>query len=73
MLIFGYPELALNQRGVSLLEDFRGHIATDKEKLVQELINFYKEQLWEIKVDDELRSMDYKEILPTGKTILIGG
>jgi hypothetical protein len=61
LLIFGYPELALNQRGVSLLEDFRGHIATDKEKLVQELINFYKEQLWEIKVDDELRSMDYKE------------
>ena len=40
LLIFGYPELALNQRGVSLLEDFRGHIATDKEKLVQELINF---------------------------------
>ena len=61
LLIFGYPELALNQRGVSLLEDFKGDIDTEKEVLVQELIIFYKEQLWEIKVDDELRSKDYKE------------
>lgn len=60
-LIFGYPELALNQRGVSLLENFRGDIAAEKEELVQELIMFYKEQAWEIKVDDELRSEDYKE------------
>ena len=60
-LIFGYPELALNKRGVSLLEDFKGDIKTEKETLVQELIIFYKEQLWEIKVDDELRSKDYKE------------
>lgn len=61
LLIFGYPELALNQRGVSLLEAFKGDITTGKEKLVQELIIFYKEQLWEIKADDELRSADYKE------------
>lgn len=61
LLIFGYPELALNQRGVSLLEDFKGNIEPEKEKLVQELIVFYKEQLWEIRVDDELRSKDYKE------------
>jgi hypothetical protein len=60
-LIFGYPELALNQRGVSLLEDFKGDVKIEKETLVQELISFYKEQLWEIKVDDELRSKDYKE------------
>ncbi|MFK8011503.1 MAG: DUF6090 family protein [Marinicellaceae bacterium] len=61
-LIFGYPELTLNQRGVSLLENFKGSIVPKKrEKLVQELIMFYKEQLWEIKVDDELRSKDSKE------------
>jgi len=60
-LIFGYPELTLNERGVSLLENFKGDITPVKEKLVQELIIFYKEQLWEIKVDDELRSKDYKE------------
>ena len=61
LLIFGYPELALNQRGVLLLENFKGDVETEKEFLVQELITFYKEQLWEIKVDDELRSKDYKE------------
>ncbi|OEJ99904.1 DUF6090 family protein [Roseivirga misakiensis] len=61
LLIFGYPELALNQRGVSLLEDFKADMVPEKEKLVLELITFYKEQLWEIKVDDELRSKDYKE------------
>lgn len=60
-LIFGYPEFALNQSGISLLEDFKGDITTEKEKLVQELIIFYKEQSWEIKVDDELRAKDYKE------------
>jgi len=60
-LIFGYPELALNERGVSLLENFKGDITSDKEELVQELVIFYKEHLWEIKVDDELRSDDYKE------------
>ncbi len=61
LLIFGYPELTLNQRGVSLLEDFKGNVTLEKEKLVQELIMFYKEQLWEIKVDDDLRAKDYNE------------
>ncbi|GAB1308559.1 hypothetical protein KH5_12420 [Urechidicola sp. KH5] len=60
-LIFGYPELAINQRGVSLLEDFKGDVEIEKETLVQELIMFYKQQILEINVDDELRSKDYKE------------
>ncbi|MGY3795130.1 DUF6090 family protein [uncultured Aquimarina sp.] len=60
-LIFGYPELAINQRGISQLENFRGEISQEKEELVQKLILFYKEQLWEIQVDDELRSKDYKD------------
>lgn len=58
-LIFGYPELSFVKRGVSLLEEFKGDLSEEKEELVQELIEFYNEQLWEIKVDDELRSNDY--------------
>ncbi len=33
----------------------------EKEQLVQELIEFYTEQLWEIKVDDQIRADDFKE------------
>ena len=60
-LIFGYPELSFTKRGVSLLEKFKGSLTLEKEELVQELIEFYNEQLWEIRVDDELRAKDYKE------------
>ena len=54
-------KLAINQRGVSLLEDFKGDVEIEKETLVQELIMFYKQQILEINVDDELRFKDYKE------------
>ncbi len=60
-VIFGYPELSFTKRGVSLLENFKGTLIIEKEELVQELIEFYNEQLWEIKVDDDLRADDYKE------------
>lgn len=59
-LIFGYPELSFTKRGIALLGEFKGDLNTEKEELVQELIEFYNEQLWEIKVDDELRANDYK-------------
>jgi len=60
-IIFGYPELSFNQRGVSLLKNFKGDMSNQKEAFAQELIEFYNKQLWEIKVDDDLRSEDFKE------------
>lgn len=59
-LIFGFPELSFTKRGVNLLEKFKGNLNVEKEELVQEIIEFYNVQLWEIKVDDELRAEDYK-------------
>ena len=57
-VIFGYPELAINQRGISLFEDFKGDFEIEKEILAQELIVFYKQQLLEINVDDQLPFKD---------------
>ena len=59
-LIFGYPELSFTKRGISLLEAFKGNLTMEKEELIQGLIKFYNEQLWEIKVDDELRGKDFQ-------------
>ncbi|MEL6973017.1 MAG: DUF6090 family protein [Bacteroidota bacterium] len=60
-LILGYPELSLNTRGFHLLEKFKGNITNDKEKIVQEVVEFYNKQLLEIRVDDELRAYDFKD------------
>ena len=60
-LILGFPEVSFNKRGVSLLEKFKGDIKQEKETLVQEIIGFYTEQLWEIRVDHDLLSEDFKE------------
>ena len=60
-LILGFPEISFNKRGVSLLEKFKGNIEKEKGVLVQEIIGFYTEQLWEIQVDYDLLSEDFKE------------
>lgn len=60
-LILGFPEVSFNKRGISLLEKFKGNIQQEKEVLVQEIIGFYTEQLWEIQVDYDLLSEDFKE------------
>ena len=61
LLILGFPEVSFNKRGVSLLEKFKGNIEKDKKALVQEITGFYTERLWEIKVDYDLLSEDFKE------------
>jgi hypothetical protein len=60
-LILGYPEISFHKRGVSLLENYKGSTDKDRKKLTEEIIKFYNDQLWEIKVDDELRAEDFKE------------
>lgn len=60
-ILLGYPEISFSKRGVSILEKFNGNIGINKEAVSQEIIEFYNEQLWEIKVDDELRAEDFKE------------
>lgn len=60
-LILGFPEISFSKRGVSMLEKFNGNIDAKRELLTQEIVEFYNEQLWEIKVDDELRAEDFKE------------
>ncbi|RZS93955.1 DUF6090 family protein [Aquimarina brevivitae] len=67
-LIFGYPELTINQSGITAIENFKGEISHQKERLVQELISFYKRQVWEIKVDNDLRLEDFKENFNYWKT-----
>lgn len=61
MLLLGFPEISFNKRSVSMLEKFQGSVELSREELAQEIIAFYNEQLWEIKVDDELRAEDFKE------------
>jgi len=60
-LIFGFPELSFTKRGKSLLEDFKGDMGSGSEAVVQDIIEFYNVQLWEIKVDDDIRAEDLKE------------
>jgi len=60
-LILGFPEISFSKRGVSLLEKFKGDLKNKNEGLVQEIIEFHSEQLWEIKVDYELIAEDFKE------------
>ncbi len=60
-LIFGFPEISFTKRGIYLLENFKGNLNSRNEDLVQDLVEFYNVQLWEIKVDDELRAEDLKE------------
>ena len=60
-LMLGFPEISYNKRGINLLEKFKGNRNILNEQLVQDIIDFYTERMWEIKVDEDLRSEDFKE------------
>lgn len=58
-IMIGYPEVSLHDRGVELLEGFKGTIPPARRDLVARVIAFYTERTVEISVDDKLRADDF--------------
>lgn len=61
MLILGFPEIAFDNRGVSLLKTYNTGNQMSKDTLVNEIIDFYSERMLEIEVDDKMRADDFKD------------
>lgn len=55
----GFPEITFNQRGYNLLTNF--NTSSYQDSLPTQIIEFYTERLREIRIDDEMRSIDFKE------------
>ncbi|MEM7575591.1 MAG: DUF6090 family protein [Bacteroidota bacterium] len=58
-LIFGYPEVQIDQRGYHLLNAFNSS-NRQQDTLVTNIIDFYSDRVREIEVDDQLRAEDFK-------------
>ncbi len=57
-LILGYPEISFDKRGFNLLSTYNSNNETTKDTLANHIIDFYTEQLLQIKVDDDFRATD---------------
>lgn len=60
-LIFGYLEISFNKRGFNLLNEHK-NIDESKDSLIIKIIELYTHRIDEVKADDELRDIEFKEL-----------
>ncbi len=60
-LILGYPEISFDKRGFNLLSAYNSDNENTKDTLANHIVDFYTEQLLQIKVDDDFRSTDFTD------------
>lgn len=65
-LIFGYLEISFNKRGFNLLNQHK-NIDESKDSLIIKTIELYTHRIGEVKADDELRNIEFKENFSTWK------
>jgi hypothetical protein len=60
-IIMGYPEVSFDKRGFNLLSTYNSNTSNIRDTLVTHVVDFYTERLFEIKVDDDFRSVDFND------------
>ena len=66
-LIFGFPEVHIDQRGYQLLNAFNSS-NRQRDTLSTKIIDFYSDRIREIEVDDQLRADDFEDNFHHWKT-----
>lgn len=66
-LVFGYLEISFNKRGYNLLNEHKS-LDTSKDSLIIKTIELYTHRIDEVKADDQLREIEFKETFKYWKT-----